>query len=565
MSESKSSIVRTRFAPSPSGHLHVGGARTALFCWAYAKAHGGSFILRIEDTDQKRSSDTATRALLDDLAWLGIRWDEGPAHDGCGPGEHGPYFASQRLDLYHRYIDILLEQGKAYRAFEGPEQLEAARAAARAQKRVYRYDRAALKLDRATIQRYLDEDRPHVVRFKAPDEQPVNVHDEVYGEVTVRPEEIDDFVILKGDGYPTYHFAVVVDDELMGVTHVIRGQEHLYNTAKHVLLQDALGFRRPVYAHLSLIFNPDGSKMSKRDKDKALRNAVRERGLERSPAMPHSSNEAVMSEEHWRSWLSNKDHPLELESAERLALALDIDLPEIDVKDFRRAGYLPEVMVNYLALLGWSPGGDIEKFDQQFLIEHFDLDRVLKSPARFDRDKLLAFNLDALQAMSTEQFIARLRQHGERYHPEYGRELSDEQFAMFAAANHQRSKTLDDPFRSGRFFIMSDDQIVYEQSKAVHKALETGEPNGYAHLEAVMPLLKELSEWMVETLERLLKRYADERADGKLAKVAQPLRIAVTGTTVSPAIFETLAILGRDAVLNRIERCLSNRKLSSST
>ncbi|MCH8166279.1 MAG: glutamate--tRNA ligase, partial [Planctomycetes bacterium] len=462
MSESKSSIVRTRFAPSPSGHLHVGGARTALFCWAYAKAHGGSFILRIEDTDQKRSSDAATRALMEDLAWLGIRWNEGPAHDGCGGGENGPYLASQRLDLYHRYIDILLEQGKAYRAFEGREQLEAARATARAEKRVYRYDRAALKLEQATIQHYLDEGRPHVVRFKVPDEQPVIVHDKVYGEVTVRPQEIDDFVILKGDGYPTYHFAVVVDDELMGVTHVIRGQEHLYNTAKHVLLQDALGFRRPVYAHLSLIFNPDGSKMSKRDKDKALRNAVRDRRLERSPAMPHASNEAVMSEEHWQSWLSNKDHPLELESAERLALALDVDLPEIDVKDFRRAGYLPEVMVNYLALLGWSPGGDIEKFDQQFLIEHFDLDRVIKSPARFDRDKLLAFNLDALQAMSTEQFTDRLRQHGESYHPEYGRELSDDQFAMFAAANHQRSKMLDDPFRSGRFCIMNDDQIVHE-------------------------------------------------------------------------------------------------------
>ncbi|MCZ6612649.1 MAG: glutamate--tRNA ligase, partial [Planctomycetota bacterium] len=253
MSESKSSIVRTRFAPSPSGPLHVGGARTALFCWAYAKAHGGKFILRIEDTDRKRSSDAACRALMQDLHWLGIEWDEGPPHDGCGGGEYGPYFASQRLDLYHRYIDILLEQGKAYRAFEGHEQLEAARATARAQKRVYRYDRAALKLDQATIQTYLDKGRPYVVRFKLPNDEPIVVRDEVRGEVTVDPKEMDDFVILKADGYPTYHFAVVIDDELMNITHVIRGQEHLNNTAKHVLLQDALGFRRPVFAHLSLI------------------------------------------------------------------------------------------------------------------------------------------------------------------------------------------------------------------------------------------------------------------------------------------------------------------------
>ncbi len=549
MSESKSSNVRTRFAPSPSGHLHVGGARTALFCWAYAKAHGGKFILRIEDTDQSRRSDAASVGFLEDLRWLGIDWDEGPECDDCGGGEYGPYIASQRLDIYHRYIDKLVEQGKAYRAFEGPEQLEAARATARAERRAYRYDRAALKLEQATIQRYLDEGRPHVVRFKVPDEQPVNVHDEVYGEVTVRPEEIDDFVILKGDGYPTYHFAVVVDDELMHITHVIRGQEHLYNTAKHVLLQDALGFRRPIYAHVSLIFNPDGSKMSKRDKDKALRNAVRDRRLERSPAMPHASNEAVMSEEHWQSWLSNKDHPLELESAERLALALDVDLPEIDVKDFRRAGYLPEVMVNYLALLGWSPGGDIEKFDQQFLIEHFDLDRILKSPARFARDKLLAFNLDALQAMSTVQFTDQLRQHGERYHPEYGRELSDEQFAMFAAANHQRSKTLDDPFRSGRFFIMSDDQIVYEQTKGVRKALCNGDPSGYDHLAAIKPMLAALRDWTKEALEENVTNYAQEHAEGKLGKVAQPLRIAVSGGTVSPAIFDTLDILVSDSLV----------------
>ncbi|MCH8153104.1 MAG: glutamate--tRNA ligase [Planctomycetes bacterium] len=601
MSESKSSIVRTRFAPSPSGPLHVGGARTALLCWAYAKAHGGSFILRIEDTDQKRSSDAACRALMQDLHWLGIEWDEGPEYDGCGGGEHGPYFASQRLDLYHRYIDILLEQGKAYRAFEGPEQLEAARATARAEKRVYRYDRAALKLDGATIQRYLDEGRPHVVRFKLPNDEPIVVRDEVRGEVTVDPKEMDDFVILKADGYPTYHLAVVIDDELMDVTHVIRGQEHLYNTPKHVLLQDALGFRRPVFAHLSLILNPDGSKMSKREKAKVARRAAKEYlkaksveerkawiaelvSLDKKPKSLLTGIEAKhkhrfqdvdhnFSAREFQSFLEgDTDEPA---IAHLIEDKLGIDLPEVDVQDFRLSGYLPEVLINYLALLGWSPGHDIEKFDRDFLVTHFDLDRVIKSNAKFDRAKLLAFNLDAIQAMSPNQFRELSYAHYREYHPEFVEKLSadqfdmlalsPEQFDMLAAANHSRSKTLDDTVKSSQFFIMSHDAIEYEETKGVRKALCNGDPSGYDHLAAIKPMLADLTAWTKDAIEHALNNYAQEHADGKLGKVAQPLRIAVSGTTVSPAIFETLAILGRDAVLNRIERCLSNRKLSSST
>jgi glutamyl-tRNA synthetase len=519
MTETTAATVRTRFAPSPSGHLHVGGARTALFCWAYARARGGRFILRIEDTDRKRSSEAATQALMEDLQWLGIDWDEGPRFEGCGGGEAGPYLQSQRLRHYRRYADRLLDEGLAYRAFETPQELAAARAAAEAAGGSYKYDRAGRSLDEQTLRRYLAEDRPHVVRFKVPDSGEVTVTDAVRGEVKVPADELDDFVILKADGYPTYHFAVVVDDELMKVTHVIRGQEHLYNTARHVLLQDALKCQHPVYAHVSLIFNPDGSKMSKRDKE--LRRAVAERAIEDPP-------------------------------------------PEIDVEDFRRAGYLPQVMVNYLALLGWSPGEKIEKFDTRFLQERFDLDRVIKSPARFDRDKLLAFNLDALQELTVERFALHLATHGRRYHPEYMKVLGGERFELFAAANHARSKTLEDPFRSCRFFIQSDDEIVYEQSKAVRKALEGGDPSGSAHLGALSGILKHHSDWSVDGLEALIKGYADEHAGGKLGQVAQPLRIAVTGGTVSPAIFDTLAILGRDAVVARIERCLTLHKVSDS-
>ena len=553
MSQTNPTIVRTRFAPSPSGPLHVGGARTALFCWAYAKAHGGSFILRIEDTDQKRSSDAACQALMHDLRWLGIDWDEGPEFDGIGGGDFGPYFCSKRLDIYHKYIDQLLDEGKAYRAFETPQDLDAARNDAKRQKHNYRYDRSALKLDQATIQAYLDEGRPYVVRFTLPNDEPILVRDEVRGEVTVDPKEMDDFVILKADGYPTYHFAVVVDDELMDVTHVIRGQEHLNNTAKHVLLQDALGFRRPVFAHLSLIFNPDGSKMSKRDKDKALRSAVREENIQSSPT-------PTISDETWQWWSQSKDHQLDLDDTVALADALNLVLPEIDVDDFRRAGYLPQVLVNYLALLGWSPGNDVEKFDRAFLIEHFDLDRIIKSHAKFDRDKLLAFNLDAIQAMSPKQFRDLWYAHCREYHPKFVEKLSPERFDMLAAANQSRSKTLDDTVKSSQFFIMADDAIEYEQTKAVRKALCNGDPSGYDHLAAIKPLLADLTDWTKDAIEPVVDKYSKEHANGKLGKVAQPLRIAVSGSTVSPAIFETLAILGREAVVNRITRCLANRQ-----
>jgi glutamyl-tRNA synthetase len=558
MSSGETSPVRTRFAPSPSGHLHVGGARTALFCWAYAKGRGGRFILRIEDTDQKRSSDASSLGFLKDLAWLGIDWDEGPVHGRCGGGDFGPYHQSQRLATYRRFADQLIAEGKAYRAFETPEELEAARLRAKDEKRAYRYDRASMRLDPARIAAYLAEGRPHVVRFKAPQDRRVIVRDEVLGDVETAPGEIDDFVIIKADGYPTYHFAVVVDDELMGVTHVIRAQEHLNNTPRHVLLQEAMGFRRPVFAHVSIIFNPDGSKMSKRDKDKVLRAAVKKAGLAEPPGTRGGDGPSVDGET-WRWWLADKDHQLPLEAAEALADALEVHLPEINVDDFRRAGYLPEVLVNYLALLGWSPGENIEKFDRAFLLERFDLDRVLKSPAKFDRDKLLAFNLDALQAMSTEEFARRFREHCAAFHPEFIERLSPAKFDLLARANHKRSKTLDDPIRSSRFFVIDDDRVDYPMTKAVQDVLTKGEPCGYTHLEAIAPILAAAQDWLPAALEEAVKGYAAMHAQGKLGAVAQPLRVAVSGSVESPAIFDTLAILGRDSTLRRIGRCLSFR------
>ena len=541
------SIV-TRFAPSPSGHLHVGGARTALFCWAYARGRGGTFLLRIEDTDQKRSSDAASVGFLKDLKWLGIDWNEGPEHEGCGGGANGPYFQSERLDIYNRHLQQLIDAGKAYYAFDTAQELDAKRAAAKAAGAPYRYDRSeSVARSKQAVAALLAEGRPAVVRFRTPD-GPITIKDEILGEATLPAGEVDDFVIRKADGFPTYHFAVVVDDELMGVTHVLRAQEHFNNTAKHIVLQDALGFRRPTYGHLPLIFNPDGSKMSKRDKDKVLRKTVTDRKLAEPPA-------GTVDAARFTAWLGDKNTQLDYEEANRLATALDVALPEINVDDFRRSGYLPEVVCNFLALNGWSPGENREKFDNAFLTQAFDLSRVVKTPAKFDRVKLLSFNCDAITGMAREDFVRRAKSHGETYHAEFMRKLTPTQFESLAGASHERSKTLDDMFRGNRFLVLADDAFVYD-AKAAEKNLRGAEPNGVSHLRALRALLVEVKAWEPAALEAAIKAYADAHTEGQLGKVAQPLRVAVSGGTVSPPIFDTLSILGRDSSLARIDRAI---------
>ncbi|MHC4976165.1 MAG: glutamate--tRNA ligase, partial [Planctomycetota bacterium] len=380
--------VITRFAPSPTGRLHIGGARTALFNWAWARKHSGRFVLRIEDTDQARSSEQATTQILESLAWLGIDWNEGPTLNELGgdPRSVGPFYQAQRLDSYHAVIDQLLEMDRAYHAFETTEELDALRKEARAAKKQFRYNRAALDIPKDERFSRAESGEPHVIRFRMPDEA-VTVNDEIRGEVTVQPEELEDFVILKKDRFPTYHFAVVCDDQAMGVTHVVRGQEHLSNAFKHVALQQALGYSTPVYAHLPLIFSEDGSKMSKRDKDKVARNHCKQNSITTPP-------DGVVPQDEFEAWLKDSKSQLPLDQLVALANALGIDLPEIDVTDFDEAGYLPEVVCNYISLLGWSPGDDIEKFDMDFLIERFELTRIAKTNAKFDRKKLLAFNTD---------------------------------------------------------------------------------------------------------------------------------------------------------------------------
>jgi len=550
--------VITRFAPSPTGHLHIGGARTALFCWALAQGRG-TYLLRIEDTDQARSSEDSTRGILEDLAWLGIDWDEGPAFSGLGgdPRSVGPFHQSERRDRYDACIEPLIARDRAYPAFESAEELDAMRRRAQTEKRGFRYRRAPDWDREAALARMQHE--PYVVRFRMPTE-PVVVHDEVLGPVEFGEEHLDDFIIRKRDGFPTYHLAVVVDDEQMGVTHVLRGQEHLNNTPRHVALQRALGFRTPTYLHLPLIFNVDGSKMSKRDKDKCARAAVKNAVKEGGEAATVRFRELVG--EGLPAWLKDKRSQLATDQLRSLADALEIELPCIDVEDFRAAGYLPEVLCNYLALLGWSPGQkdaegrDLERFDRAFLAEHFAADRVGRSNARFDPEKLLAFNQETLTALDRGLFFQLWSAWCARYAPEAL--ARDEAWRRRLAEMIQsRCRTLADPTaRTGpAAFVWQRDGEYDFDPKAVAKFLHKGEPSGHALLGEVRNALADV-DFAPETLETAVRTLAESRDVG-MGKLAQPLRVAVTGSSASPPLGDTLAILGRDAVLARIDRCLA--------
>lgn len=508
-------------------------------------------VLRIEDTDQKRRSDSATTGFMRDLDWLGISWDEGPLSGSNGGGESGPYLQSQRLEIYTEVLEGLVANGKAYHAFDTAEELEAMRAEARAQKKEFRYDGASKRLSPEEAAKRVAAGEASVIRFRSPEEA-IIIRDAVLGEATVPAGEIDDFVIRKADGYPTYHLAVTVDDALMGVTHVLRAQEHFLNTAKHMMLQEALGYAQPVYAHLSIIQNPDGSKMSKRDKDKVLKAKLRETDVS---AVPEG---VACSQEEFQRWLGDKKAQLEIDVLERLASHFQIELPEINVSDFHRSGYMPEVLCNFLALNGWNPGNDVEKFDNAFLAEHFDFSRVQKTPAKFDRQKLLAFNLDAIQAMSDDDFVAKAIGHGREFHPEFIEQFDGEQLKTLLLASHQRSKTLADPFSSNQFLLEADEAIAWQVTKAIRKAMFRGEPTGLELLRKIRGPLASLEQFSVSAIAEAIEVFAEANSEGNIGRIAQPLRIAVSGGTVSPPINDTLAILGKDSTIARIDRCLES-------
>ena len=535
-------MIVTRFAPSPTGYLHVGGARTALFNWLLARRTGGKFLLRIEDTDMKRNTPTAMRQVMEDLRWLGIGWDEGPEVGG----PHGPYLQSERREIYDTYIRQLLDAGKAYYSFDTAEDLEAARKQAEEEKRSNIYRRPDVVPTEADAAKARAEGRPITVRFAVTETEPIVINDEIRGQVTFDPKEIGDFIILKSDGFPTYHFAVVVDDELMGVTHVIRGQEHLMNTPNHQLLQRALGFRIPVYAHMSVTVSESGGKLSKREQPKTLRKAIKERADADRTALA-AAGEITLEE--LESFLKGDSTP-DMPAIEKMAAYLGVHLPEINVVDFLKSGYLPEAMVNFLALLGWNPGDGREIMQRDELIAAFDLSRVSKSNSLFDRNKLLAFNTEHIKLTPMPTLV----QHFRRYLQAVDSPVQQADDALLEAIirMNEGARTLEQIEQKTRFAFVPNDQVQYDMD-AVKKVLLKGD--GLEMLKAVGQALAGLKELTPEGIESLLRGLAEEKKVG-LGKIAQPLRVAICGNTISPPIFNAVDLLGLDNTLKRIETTL---------
>jgi glutamyl-tRNA synthetase len=542
-SSPESQTIVTRFAPSPTGYLHVGGARTALFSWLLARHHGGRFLLRIEDTDLARSTEQATLQLLEDLRWLGLHWDNGEL-----------VYQSRRLETYNRTLDRLIADGLAYRAYETPDELDAMRKEAEKQKRAFIYRRRPLTDGQA--RKLESEGRPAVVRLAVPVKE-YRFRDEVLGkDIVVGPDQVQDFVIRKTDGMPTYHFAVVVDDAEMGVTHILRGQEHTLNTVNHLALQEALGYARPTYGHLPIILNTDGSKMGKRDRDKKVRHHTNLwlKNTKKTPAeLAHLSN---MQAETVEIWLADDGRQLDPGQQMKVMHVIGLresDLPEVLVHDFRKNGYLPEVLLNFLALLGWNPGGDKERMTLGEMVALFDVSGIGKSNAKFARDKLLAFNTEVGQTEQPDQLVPAMREYL-AVNPESPLNRADDADLAKLLAMKKGFRLLRDVDEAGRFFFIPTNEIVYDAA-AVEKVLKKNDCEGLTVLRELRGILGGASEWTAHTLEATVKQFCDDKGLG-LGKVAQPLRVAISGLTLSPPIFESLEFLGKERTLARVERCL---------
>ena len=481
--------VRVRFAPSPTGSLHIGGARTAIYNWAFARHCGGSFVLRIDDTDPERSTDENVQAILRGLRWLGLDWDEGPDADGA----FGPYFQTLRTQTYLAALESLKSSGHAYPCFCSAEDLAARRGTAREEGGPVGYDRTCRGLDPATAAARIDAGAPHVWRFAVPlDRGEIIVEDAIRGPVAFQGASLDDLVLVRSDSMPTYNFASVVDDALMKITHVIRGDDHLSNTPRQILLFEALGYPVPVFAHLPMIWGADGKRLSKR----------------------HGAT---------------------------------------SVEAYRDAGYLPEAVLNYLALLGWSLDAETTVIDSSVLVENFTLDRVSHNPAIFDTDKLDWLSGVYVRSLSAEELVDRMSPWIVRAGLASAQELDDDRdwLLRLAPLVAERVKRLDEIPAMVAFLFGTDLQILPE---AAEKALAF---DGAADtVLAARDALSDLPGFTSDLIEAAL-REVPVRLGLKPKVVFQAIRVAVTGTTVSLPLFESLELLGRDRALARITAALA--------
>lgn len=466
--------VRVRIAPSPTGYLHVGTAHTALFNWLFARHNKGTFILRIEDTDLARSTKEYEENIIEGLKWLGLYWDE------------GPYYQTQRLDLYRKYADELLKKGLAYYCYCTPEELEERRREALAQKKPPKYDRKCLYLSDEERARYEREGRKPAIRLLVPEGKTV-FNDIIRGEIEFNNEDIGDFVIMKSDGIPTYNFAVVIDDYTMGITHVIRGEDHISNTPKQLFIYQAFGWTPPEFAHLPLLLGPDRSKLSKRH--------------------------GVTS-----------------------------------VTEYKKMGYLPQALVNYLALLGWTPEENKEIYTVEELIELFDLRRVTKNPGIFDVTKLEWINTQHIRRLSLEE-LADLTypflKEAEWFKEE---NFKREYYLKVLTLLQERLKTLAQIREYADYFFVDDLDYDVETVKKVCK-----HPDTPLYLEKIKEVWSQIQEFTAENLENSLKKLAEENQI-PTKNLVHPIRVALTNKTVGPGLYEIVEVLGKDKTLRRLEK-----------
>ncbi|MGK9451106.1 glutamate--tRNA ligase [Acidithiobacillus caldus] len=462
--------VCTRFAPSPTGYLHIGGVRTALYSWLHARRLKGRFVLRIEDTDLERSTPEATAAILEGMEWLGLHWDA------------GPFYQTQRMDRYREVLAQMLAAGSAYYCYCSKEELEAMREEQRARKEKPRYDGRC---------RTRHEPRPGVqpvVRFRSPDRGETVVEDLIHGTVRFQNAELDDLIIARADGTPTYNFCVVVDDWDMGITHVIRGDDHLNNTPRQMQILQALGATPPVYAHVPMILGPDKQKLSKR----------------------HGA---------------------------------------VSVLEYREEGYLPEALLNFLLRLGWAHG-DQEVFSIAEMIDLFRIEEVHRAASAFNPEKLLWLNAQHIQALPAAELAERLRPYLLREGIDAACLQAGPDLEAVVLALRERAKTLVEMARGALFFYRAPTEAVTaDRDKHLRGRAEL--------LQKAAALLGELPSWDATSLHDALQSLAAAESEGKLGKIAQPLRVAVAGCAVSPPLDQTLAILGREESLERLHRALA--------